>query len=300
MKAEEQKKKKNPVKAILIALGVTAATVGGFFTWNYFSKRKTTASGGEDLEQEPEKTVTPSLPSASSYTPSYTSTPKSDFPLKKGSRGEKVKQLQNSLIQKYGKTILPRYGADGDFGSEMQNALEKLGFPTVIDENTFSVLTAGASFNLTEVAGLIYKGVLQKNYADVLNALKKIRNIQDYSAVSEKFRLLNFSNKKTLVSAITDAFPSATQQDALRLEFLRMGLRYDSGNWSLSGNETNGLLITTTPTEVIDPKYKVKVRVPKDMVIGYYLKSKQGWTLFRTIEKNKKLIIKSDQVKFYA
>jgi len=300
MKTEEQQtKKKSRTKAILIALGVAATTVGGFFTWNYFSKKKN-ASTADELEEEPQKTFTPSQPSTSSYTPSYTPTAKSDFPLKKGSRGEKVKQLQNALISKYGKTILPRYGADGDFGSELQTALEKQNLPTIIDESTFNVLTAGASFNLTQVTGAIYKGILQKNYPDVLAALKKMRSVQDYSAVSEKFRLLNWSSKKTLVSSIMDTFSSASQQDAVRLEFLRMGLKYSSGDWSLSNVPQQDLIITTVPTEIIDPKYKVKVRVPKDMVLGHFLRSKEGWTLFKTLQKNKKLIVKSNTVKFYA
>ena len=43
--------------------------------------------------------------------------------LKKGSEGEDVKQLQNNLI-KLGYS-LPKYGADGDFGSETVTALKK-------------------------------------------------------------------------------------------------------------------------------------------------------------------------------
>jgi hypothetical protein len=33
-----------------------------------------------------------------------------------------------SLIAKYGKSILPKYGADGDFGTEAANALKKQDF----------------------------------------------------------------------------------------------------------------------------------------------------------------------------
>jgi hypothetical protein len=42
--------------------------------------------------------------------------------------------LQEALIAKYGKQILPRYGADGDFGSEMAAALKKLKFPQQLNK----------------------------------------------------------------------------------------------------------------------------------------------------------------------
>lgn len=44
--------------------------------------------------------------------------------LRKGSRGEDVKQLQNMLLELGYE--LPRYGADGDFGRETESAVKKL------------------------------------------------------------------------------------------------------------------------------------------------------------------------------
>lgn len=51
-------------------------------------------------------------------------TPDSSFPIKRGSWGPKVKALQAVFIAKYGKSILPKYGADGRFGEETENALK--------------------------------------------------------------------------------------------------------------------------------------------------------------------------------
>jgi hypothetical protein len=106
--------------------------------------------------------------------------------------------------------------------------------------------------------------------------------------------------RKTLVTGMLDTFKTTSQQDAIRMEFLRMGLKYDGSKWALSGLPEHSLLITIEPTELIDPKHQVKVQVPANMVIGHHIKSKNGLTLFRTLEKNKKLIVKSTTIKNYA
>jgi hypothetical protein len=47
------------------------------------------------------------------------------FPLQKGSNGDKVKELQNAIMVKNA-NLLPKFGADGDFGSETEAAVVKL------------------------------------------------------------------------------------------------------------------------------------------------------------------------------
>jgi hypothetical protein len=47
-----------------------------------------------------------------------------DFPIKKGSKGEKVRELQTILVG-INPSSLPKYGVDGDFGSETESALFK-------------------------------------------------------------------------------------------------------------------------------------------------------------------------------
>lgn len=47
------------------------------------------------------------------------------FPLKKGSKGAKVIELQNAIL-KYDNTLLGKYGADGDFGSITEKALQTI------------------------------------------------------------------------------------------------------------------------------------------------------------------------------
>jgi len=47
-----------------------------------------------------------------------------DFPIKKGSKGDKVKEIQQILVG-IDANALPKYGIDGDFGSETETALFK-------------------------------------------------------------------------------------------------------------------------------------------------------------------------------
>jgi hypothetical protein len=48
-----------------------------------------------------------------------------EFPIKKGDSGNNVRNLQ-LLLLKYDNKILPKYGADNDFGSETENALNTI------------------------------------------------------------------------------------------------------------------------------------------------------------------------------
>ena len=47
-----------------------------------------------------------------------------DFPIKKGSKSDKVKEIQQILVS-IDANALPKYGIDGDFGSETESALFK-------------------------------------------------------------------------------------------------------------------------------------------------------------------------------
>lgn len=80
----------------------------------------------------------------------------SPFPLKKGSKGSLVRSVQTWLL-KIDRTSLPKYGADGSFGSETESALQKiLGKKTIdsqadidslnviFNKKTFPMMTAPA------------------------------------------------------------------------------------------------------------------------------------------------------------
>lgn len=107
---------KNSTKiiAVILALG------GAYFIYKYF---KPSTKDKKDKKDNNNSGV--------DTTPTPTPTGEANFPLKKGAKGAKVKELQNLLL-KLDSKALPKYGADGDFGSETEAAVEKvLGKKTV-------------------------------------------------------------------------------------------------------------------------------------------------------------------------
>lgn len=123
-----ENKTHNKRKTILIGLGVLGTGVAGFLGWNYW-KNKKKANQEED---------TTSVTDSTSITTS--SAKNDDFPLKRGSKGNRVTQLQNALVKKYGASILPKYGVDGMFGKEVEAALVRAKMPTSISETNYTKL----------------------------------------------------------------------------------------------------------------------------------------------------------------
>ena len=170
-------------------------------------------TGEQITEQQPE--ITPRYaPSASSNTVS------SGFPLSRGSKGEYVRNLQNALIQKFGKGILPKYGADGSWGKEMDTALVSKGLKTAIDQTTYTDYITGnfgssASANAspkttaTTIVGdlknflvptrivdpkvavgyKLFDAVKGKNITAPLAFLKSLNSVTDYASASKGFQL---------------------------------------------------------------------------------------------------------------
>ena len=135
-KATQNKKR----KIILIGLGVLGTGVASFLGWNYWKKKK--------VNQEEDTTSFTESPSVN------TAPVKNDsFPLKRGSKGNKVTQLQNALVKKFGASILPKYGVDGMFGKEVEAALVRAKLPTSINETTYNTFVGGSGF-----AGIIKHG----------------------------------------------------------------------------------------------------------------------------------------------
>ena len=101
-----------------IIAGIVGA-VGIYFILKYYMDKKKT-------QPQAEAPATPSKPSNAPVLSAG-----DNFPLKKGSKGARVAQVQ-SLLLKIDKNLLPKFGADGDFGSETEGAILKvLGKKTV-------------------------------------------------------------------------------------------------------------------------------------------------------------------------
>jgi len=297
---------------VLTTLAIGAVGVVGYLGWQYVKKRrqKNTSNLDETLFRQtigptgtdiisplpggtatppyvPDRIATPLpvLPSTSSGSRSGSSSTgnSDDFPLKRGSKGENVRALQEALIRKYGRTILPKYGADGGFGAETTAALKKVKLPGTISETLFNVLVQGnsnvESTDLPTLGTKLYNAAIRKDFSTVVSLLKNIRSSADYSAVSDSFKKYRLNGvRQTLVNGLLSTFKSSSQKEQLRLAFATMGLMYDGSKWSLAG--IDGIpIITVRPTQVwVDATTAVKV--PARMVLGHEVARRLQYVLF--------------------
>lgn len=143
-----EKTAQNKRKVILIGLGVLGTGVAGFFGWHYWRNRK-------KANQEDDSTaITNSSNAMTTTTNTNTSSARNDeFPLKKGSKGNRVTQLQNAIVKKFGASALPKYGVDGMFGNEVAAALVRAKMPTTIDQATYTKLVGASG-----LSGIIKQG----------------------------------------------------------------------------------------------------------------------------------------------
>ncbi len=290
-------KKKQTKKIIIASIAVGAAGILGYFSWQYLKKRKT-AGKNTDLDDVLKTTVATSnvynrapvyspkpktSPKTSSYSPVYTNNAlvadKNEFPLKKGSRGTNVKLLQEALMAKHGKAILPRFGADGDFGVETVNALKKAGLPATINESTFNVLTQSVKVNTVNIGKDLYAAATSNNYNKALSILKQMQTTEEYAAANAQFKTNRINGvRQTIVNGLLNVFTTPAQKEAIKFEFLRMGLQFDGNKWSLSGFDGRPVVTIETTTVWVNATQGVKV--PAKMVLGNEVSRKLDYTLF--------------------
>lgn len=299
------KKKQQKKKIIVTTLAVGATGILGYFGWQYFRKKKQSKNSDIDtLIQKIDQPIvtqplyTPPKTKIATRTNSYVSPvniSNDEFPLKKGSNGENVRRLQEALITKYGKATLPKFGADGDFGSEVVNALKKLGLPSTITESTLNVIAQGTNVNPSALGKDLYSAASAKDYSKVISLLKRLKTVDDYTAASNVFKQDRISGvRQTLVNGLLNVFTTDTQKQAIKFEFLRIGLQFDGAKWSLSGFD--GLpIVTTVPTSIwINATDSVKV--PPRMVLGNEVSQRLDYTLFENGGKH--FLVQSKSVKY--
>lgn len=292
-------KKKRQKKIIIASIAVGAAGILGYFGWQYLKKRKNNKKGTDldailktsgsytnadsNYTPTPVYTIPKSNPkpvkTAPVFTIPKTTADTNGFPLKKGSRGNNVRLLQEALITKYGKSILPRYGADGDFGSETTSALKKAGLPATITESVFNVLTEGTKINSASLGKELYKAASSKNYSKAISLLKQMKNTEDYNAANTEFKTGRINGvRQTIVNGLLNVFSTASQKEAIKFEFLRMGLQFDGSKWSLSGFDGRSLVTMQAATVWVSAT--VGVKVPARMVLGNEVTRRLDYTLF--------------------
>lgn len=279
-------------KILLISLGILATGTLGYFGYEHWKKKKEKAAD----DAPPELDLAP--PSKSSFSlPTATPKRNDDFPLKKGSKGARVKQVQETLISKLGKDILGKAGADGDFGSKTEAALVKAGYPTSIDENTFNVIVQGndsSNSNSSDSGGLnvdatatdLYNAATKKNFLSALKSLQKMQTKDDYTSVSESLKNNYRINgvRQTLVNGMLNSFTDAKQKQTIRLQFIRMGLNYDGKKWSLSGLDTSSII--TKQATIVWEHPRKGIKVPANMVLGKEVAQRGKHTLFENNGKH--------------
>jgi len=275
---------------------VGAAGVLGYLGWTYWQKRKRStgsssdidsllkASGGAAADTTASSSLIPApVTTRSTSKPVYAlpkaSTGTSDFPLKKGSRGDNVRLLQQALIAKYGKSLLPKYGADGDFRTETINALKKQGLPASIDESTFYVLTDGIKATDSSLGHELYNATVIGNFDKVKDILAKMKTTSDYTAANEVFKTYRLNGvRKTIVNGLLNEFSTSKQQDTIKFELHRIGLQYNGDKWSLSG--LGGLPIITIQPAIVWVNQRKRLQVPARVLLGNEVSRRLDYTLF--------------------
>lgn len=310
MKAKTTNKKQQKKKIVLTTLAVGAAGILGYFGWQYYKKKKKDKTDAEPVinfkrKEETDPITVPIKVDTPIYRPVIKTKPKpkvkpiyqnpyidtepvskDGFPLSRGSRGDKVKALQEVLIAKYGKQILPRYGADGDFGSEMAAALKKLKMPATISESTYNVLVQGHEAVTTSMAKQIFTAASKNDFNATVKLLKQLRTKDDYKQTSEEFKnyRLNGGVRQTLVNGLLNTFTKDEQKQAIRFEFLRMGLQFDGKKWSLDGFD--GFSIVTIEPTTVWANSNESIAVPARMVLGNEITKRLDYTLFENNGKH--------------
>lgn len=303
---QEKGKKKKTVKYVLIGLGAVA--VAG--TAAYFIVNRNSSTQSSLFPDEIATTIEPSITTASPHVRSGSSS--SGFPLKKGSRGELVRNIQEALISKFGSGILPKFGADGHWGSEMQSALISKGFTTTIGADDFKkiITSSGTSsssenkspsgknkFNPSLLAKNIRLAILDDDLDQALNSLSKIWTVKGYTKVNTEFKKKRIDGvRKTLVNALLTKFFNQTEKKALNASFYRIGLKYNGRQWSLNGLVNENQLQTIESTRVWNEEGK-KITVPANTILGEFIDARNEITQFRTLD-NQLLFIQTKSISY--
>lgn len=283
-------------------------------------------SGNTPQINVPSKQISTYTPTPSYSKPVYHPPKQVDqlFPLKRGSKGDLVKDVQQALMKKYGGDILPKYGDDGFYGQEMETALVRKGYPTVIDSKDYAKIMSINSktdtskeddkdppkpsgddtkkFNPKAIAYSLYMSVKNDDVIKALDVLKKIKNKDQYLYVNEEFKKKDIVGKTsmTIATALDFRFGKSKEyKKKINSQLYRIGLKYDGDKWSLSGFlDTSNLICTITPTTIWDRRGK-QLAVDAKKVLGTYIRSKNGICEFET-EDGKLLFVNCHQISYVS
>lgn len=292
IKKRQQRKRKakagiSPERAFLYGVGVLAVGGAMYFTGKHLLQKKQNEidAGDTNVTINVSESAAPAkrLGSASDA-----------FPLKVGSRGTRVTQLQQALQSILGVKVLEQYTKiDGIFGNGTSKALKAAGLPATVNEDTFNSITAKDRFIPLPVAtpqslgGKLYIYATGKNFDGVMTVLKQLSTTADYSAANSSFIGSQiFSVSKSIVTYLLDVAFQNNQQakDQIKAEFKRMGLKQDdAGKWSLSGFTGYNDLVTIIDTYVLTAN-GMRIPVNRNTILGEQISIRNGMTAFRSID----------------
>lgn len=234
-------------KVVLFGLGTLVLGTLAFFGIKHFTDKKkenndTTDQTNDNMDSETNfqnssnPKSNPGLPAARIS---------DTFPLRYGSKGDKIRSLQQALIRTYGAGILARYGADGQFGKELESALRSKGYGIPVQQSDYEKITGTqkeetqtslVAFDPSVVAKGIYNAIITKDFNTSLILLKGIKNTTDYALASEQMKTYRIGGvRQTLVNAMLSTFTESSQKLKTQEAFKAIGLKYDGSKWSLSG-----------------------------------------------------------------
>ncbi len=292
IRKRQQRKRKarsgiSPERAFLYGVGVLAIGGAVYFTGKHLLQKKENYTDASDTN------VTINV--SESTAPAKRLASASDsFPLKVGSRGSRVTQLQQGLQSILGAKVLEQYTKiDGIFGSGTGKALKAAGLPSTVNEDTFNSIAGKDRFialptqTPQSLGSKLYIYATGKNFDGVMTVLRQLNTTADYSAANSSFVGSQiFSVSKSIVTYLLDeAFPyNQLAKDQIKAEFMRIGLKQDdAGKWSLSGFSGYNDLVTIIDTYVLAPNGK-RIAVNRNTILGEQTSIKNGMTAFRSID----------------
>lgn len=293
----ERKVNITPERVFIYALGVGAVGGAIYFAREYYLSLKAQRDQSGDMS-----TVNSSSNTKSVFN-FFSNSANDSFPLKKGSRGARVRQLQEALSSIIGTEVFRKLTPiDGIFGTGTQNALRQAGYGLTVDEALFNQIVNNQPtivFNPQDLAQKLYAFANAKDSNGVMTILRQIKDTTQYSAVNQSYKSIGFVSKTIVTHLLDQAFVSdSLTKERIKAEFIRMGLKLDasSGRWSLSGLAGFTDIITITDTYVID-RNKNRIPVRKNTILGDEQQVSNGMTMFKAID-NSMAVVPSDHVKY--
>ncbi|HSZ72477.1 MAG TPA: hypothetical protein VK750_07350 [Cytophagaceae bacterium] len=289
------KSKITPKRVFIVTLSFGALGGAIYLARKYYLSHK---ASNTDQDTTQQKTST-----SSSKTYNFFSSGGDSFPLKRGSKGQRVMQLQQALSDVLGQAVIAQNGGvDGSFGKGTEDALKLAGYGKTVSESLFNQIVKNEPtivFNPQDLASKLYNGARSENINAVLELLKQIKDVPSYTAVNNEYQKIGLVKKRIVTDLLVKAFSSdSIAKDNIKAEFTRMGLKLDpyTERWSLSG--MNGLkdIITIRDTYVVD-KNQNRIRVSKNTILGNEQKVSNGMTMFKAID-NSYGTVPTDHVKY--